>query len=131
MTLITKVRCLVPLRLRRILRCGPCLAVTELNLGALVVVLLGRVVLPVMSEQDVQNGETSADQTDTTLGISKDKSEGAISDWKGEVGHIPRHNDTHEDDSLVGRCTILKHQHESIETEANSETTGSEQTHNT
>lgn len=68
-TLITEVRCLVPLR--SILRRGPCLAVSELNLGALVVVLLGRVVLPIMGEQDVQNGQTSADQTHTTLSISK------------------------------------------------------------
>jgi hypothetical protein len=78
MTLITESRCFVPLR--RGLRCGSCPAVSELNLRALVVVFLGRVFLPIMSEQDVKNGETSADQTDTTLGISKNRLGDAIPD---------------------------------------------------
>lgn len=55
-------------RLREVAR----LAIAQLNIGALVVVSLRRVLFPVMGVQDVENGKTGANQSNTTLGISGD-----------------------------------------------------------
>lgn len=122
MALVTEVGHLVPVRC--ILGCSSRLAISELDLGALVVVFLRRVVLPIMGEQDVEDRETSADQTDTTFGVAKNKLGDAGSRVGKGIQHVPRHNHTHEDDSLIGRATILEHQHESVQTEPNGESTG-------
>lgn len=48
------------------------LAIAHVNVRALVVVSLRGVLFPVVGVEDVENGKTGADQSDTTLGITGD-----------------------------------------------------------
>lgn len=60
------------------LRVASGLVITQPNVGALVVVSLRRVFLLVMGVEDVEDRETGADQSNTTLGVASESSQGGL-----------------------------------------------------